>query len=471
MTYEFVDEPGSRYEFVDEPKSRPLGANAGLANLLAGVAGMPMETVKNVANLGIAGYGTAKGMLGGKNLPELIQSLPGDVANARSMLRQTGVPGLSPDNPSPESKGETLAYDLASRGGMVPGMALGAIGSLAAEKALGPEWSGVGSMLPYAGITAYNEFRAPRLARQETVNARTDQTLAEGRKEGLVVPPSQGGGGWLSKRLEGFGGKAAIGQEASYRNQKTADLMAKKELGLPEKYPLSDQSLENFRRHEAKPYREVAAIDPEAAATLKELSQARFDKNLTYKHYARIPDPEILKKAEALKAKAAQLDEYLVDIAKNAGREDLVSSLKEARTMIAKSYDVERALNDSTGGVIARNFGNALGKDAPLSGNLRTLGAFAEAFPAFTVPGARVPTPGVSKLELPLMALLTGGGYATLGPAGAILGGLPLLSGPTRSMLLSNWYQNMTAPSYTPALRTPQQLPILMQQQLLNEQQ
>src|SRR5690349_4615434 len=84
--------------------SRPLPANAGLAAFGASLVGLPMDTVENIANLGIAGYGAAKTALTGKPGPDLIHGIPGGSENIKAMLRSTGAPGLSPDNPDPESK-------------------------------------------------------------------------------------------------------------------------------------------------------------------------------------------------------------------------------------------------------------------------------------------------------------------------------------------------------------------------------
>ena len=43
---------------------------------------------------------------------------------------RTGAPGLSPDNPTPDSKMGTAQYDFVSRGGFIPGGALPAAGSM-----------------------------------------------------------------------------------------------------------------------------------------------------------------------------------------------------------------------------------------------------------------------------------------------------------------------------------------------------
>jgi hypothetical protein len=363
-------------------------------------------------------------------------------------------------------------YDLMSRGGFIPGGALPAVGSVVAERTLGPEWAGVGAMAPQAAITGYNALRAPSLQRQEAENAVRDSTLREARKEGYVVPPSSSGGGFLSRRLESIGGKAAVGQQAAAKNQKITNEIARRELGLPKMSPLSEEALNNLRTKLAAPYREVARIDQEAASALEKLKQVRFDANAQHKFYNHTPNPEVLAKARSLDAEAARLESYLEGIASNAGKVNLVDELRRARTQIAKTYDVERALNIGTGDVAARSLGKALDKGKPLSGGLATAGRFAEAFPSYAREGATIPTPGVSKSEALASMMLGLGGYAATGnPYGMAAAALPLASGPVRSMLLSSPYQNAVMPNYAPALTAAPNPQLLYQLGILSQPQ
>ena len=59
------------------------------------------------------------------------------------------------------------------------------------------------------------------------------------------------------------------------------------------------------------------------------------------------------------------------------------------------------------------------------------------------------PAPGVSKVEGMMMALLSGGGAAALGPAGLAAGALPLASPVVRKAMLSQAFQkSMVKPNY-----------------------
>jgi len=134
-----------------EPKSGPLPINAGIGNFAATMLGIPVDTVQNVLNLGRAGIGTVAAAAGRADLaPDVQTGAVGSSEWLRQKLRNTGIPGLSPDNPNPKDALGTLQYDLVSRGGFMPGGVAPALGSIVAEKLAGPEYAAVGAMVPGA---------------------------------------------------------------------------------------------------------------------------------------------------------------------------------------------------------------------------------------------------------------------------------------------------------------------------------
>lgn len=455
-------------------ESKPLPVNAGLAKFLTSAVGLPVDMIESALNVGARGVQALKGntnsaLYGGN----AFRNSAGGSQWLEEKMRQTGMPGLSPDNPAPNSQVGTAQYDFTSRGGFIPGGALPAAGSMVAEKIGGPDWAGVGAMTPQAAIKGYNAARAPSLAKSEAENVVRDATLRDATKEGYVVPPSAADGGFISKRLESVAGKAAIGQDAAVTNQKITTEIARRELGLPKMAPLTENSLDTLRDNAAAPYREVAKIDPEAARALEKLKQVRFDANANYKFYNAMPNPEVLAKAKGFSAEAARLEDYIEQIAANAGKPGLVGDLRQSRTLIAKTYDVERALNIGTGDVSARMLGSAMDKGKPLSGGLATAAKFAEGFPAYARDGASIPTPGVSKSEALASLILGLGGFSATGgnPLGLAAAALPLASGPTRAALLSKPYQNAVMPSYTPGVNAAPNPQLLYQLGILQSQQ
>lgn len=271
-------------------------------------------------------------------------------------------------------------------------------------------------------------------------SVKTD-TFNAGQQEGYVVPPSAMGGGFISKRLESMGGKAAVAQEASIRNQEVTNKIARREAGLQPDDPISETTLAAARDNLAAPYQEVAQVSTRAAAALDKLQQVRSDSKTYWRHYGVSADPTSLKQAQALDNQAAMLERLIEKEATRAGKPGLVDDLREARVGIAKNYAVDRALNVGSGDVDARAIGRQLDKGQPLTGGLETIGRFAEAFNPYVREATRVPTPGVSKSEALTSLMLGAGGAAATGGPGVMLAAAPLLSGPTRSLVLSRLMQ------------------------------
>ncbi len=263
----------------------------------------------------------------------------------------------------------------------------------------------------------------------------------------------------LLNRLESVGGKAALKQQAIIENSRIADTLARQEAGLRPQDAITKTNLEAARDTIAVPYQQVAQLPPQpltkapfrsAADTLEELRQARFEAKRNFDFYRAMPNPEIQDKAFAFQKKADQLEQTLEAVASQSGKPDLVDAVRKARQSLAKNYDVERAMNVGSGSIDPAVIGNALDRNAKLSGGLEKIGRFQQQYPQFMGEATRTPTPGVSKSEAIASAVLGTGGAAVAGPPGVLAGGMPLLSGPARAMALSPWYQRLMAqPNYS----------------------
>lgn len=295
------------------------------------------------------------------------------------------------------------------------------------------------------------------LKNQRSQNAVRDETLRMGQEAGYVVPPSAvNQPSFLGGRLESLGGKAALGQEASIRNQPVTDALAREAASLKPEQALSKTNLRAARQELSAPYREVAALSPRAAADLEALQIARSESKLAWKEYNRQGVRTAYNDATKADSEVKRLTDSLIQEAKSAGKPDLVSSLIEARKKLAQNHQVQGALNQGEGSVDASVIGRALDNGAPLNGPLETIGRYQQKFPHFTREASKVPSPGVGKTELLAAGLLAGSGYGvTDSPGGFAAGLLPFLSGPARSALLSKVVQQQLAnPSYSPGLLT-----------------
>lgn len=464
-----VPDSSKPWENFTEEKSKTLPANAGLANFAASVAGLPADTGQNAINLIRAIQGTAAGAMGLTDwMPPLLKGSPGTSEWIKEQLRKTEQPGLSPDNPSKSPMGQAQ-FDLVARGGFVPGGAIPAIGSMVAEKQLGPEWAGVGAMVPQAGITAYNAARAPSLAAQESQNAVRDQTFRAGREAGYAVPPSAVGGGPVSSVVESFGGKAATGQKFAINNQQTTNALARKEAGLPDNAAISVDALEARKNVLSAPYRDVAALSKEASDSLSKLREARSSATQYYREFDATQRVASLKRAQKFRNDALNLEMKLEQIAVQHNMPDLIPELRAARTAIAKVHDVERALNVGTGDVSAPILGRMVDKGRPVSGGLEVAGRFQQAFPHYMREGEKVPSPDVSATNLMASGMLGYGGFQTMGEMGLLAAALPFLRGGARSALTTSPVQNAITPSYGPALNTAPAPQLLYQLGILQQ--
>ena len=275
-----------------------------------------------------------------------------------------------------------------------------------------------------------------KLANEAAQNAPKDSAWREAAKEGYVVPPTKIEKTAVRKGLESLGGKAAISQEAAQRNQIVTNKIARREAGIGENDPITPSTLEAARDVMAAPYKEVSKLSPTAASAWQEARQARANAKAHWKHYNRSSDPAVMEKARQFDAEAKFYEDLVDQEATNLNRPDLLAALRDARQKLAKNYDVERALNVSTGEVDAKVLGRMYEKDKGkrMTGGLATIGKFANQFGLEARRGSTVPSPGVSALNIDEAVALgaIGGWHAA---------GLPLLRGPARGRALSKTMQ------------------------------
>lgn len=273
-------------------------------------------------------------------------------------------------------------------------------------------------------------------------------TLKEGQEAGYTVPPSMQNPSGLNMTLESLAGKASVKQDAVARNQKITDALSARALGLPANQPITPGSLQSFRNTQDQIFSQVENLSPAAKVALKELRDNRHQTRLHFDHYFKSADPEALTKAEYHKGLTQLFEQEIENEAKAAGRPELVKALTEARMKIAKSYDVEKALNEADSHVSAptlgRNFDKKGGK--AMTGELATIGKMAEAFRPVMGEADRTPVAGVDGTNAMMSAVLGGMGLSTAGPAGIAAAAAPWVVRPAaRNLALSPTYQKYLA--------------------------
>jgi ribosomal protein L29 len=371
----------------------------------------------------------------------------------------------------------------------------------AAEPTMGDEsrvsnmaMGGLTGLAVPAGVKIAGALRKDpaELAREALVNATKDTSTEEALKAGYTIPRSMYNASFLTDRLESLAGKAATKQQAGAENQKLTNDLARKYLGLPEDAPLSPDVLEQLRTTAAAPYREAAALPAGQVGTtsakslgtggttqspivktgeqlVNELKVAREDARAAWRASKMSEKPaQARQQAEQLDSQVATLENQLETLANLHQQPDLVQRLNQARQNIAKVHTIDKAMNDATGEINAQELLKLQNKNVPLTGEAKQIADFANAYPALSRPGAKIPAAGVSKSEALASLILGGIGHSATGNVmGTLLAALPLLSHPARSLALSKTLQKL--PSYeqgivSKALNELSRLPVSSEQ-------
>jgi len=367
----------------------------------------------------------------------------------------------------------------------------------------------LGGVFPVAGelvSKTVNALRGTKLSPQ------MQTAVAEARDLGYTVPPTQAGGGIVNRLLEGIAGKASTLQEASVRNQAITDNLAKKSLGLAEDTILSPEVIKSVRDtagkayenlklsgtvktspkfiqalDQIKPYKDAmqAAKDfPEELAnpiikTIDSLKRPNFDVNSAVSKINLLRNDADLafKQGNSALGKANKdaskvLENTIENHLANTKQTDLLDKFKEARTLIAKTYEVEKAMNATTGTVNASKLASRLQQGKPMSEELKDIAKFGQAFPkASQVPERIGGTIGISPLDVTAAGATYGGSLLAGENQGSSgLHGLAvLLARPAaRKAVLSNRMQNnLIQQQAAPAGPISQALPSLDEAQQL----
>lgn len=324
---------------------------------------------------------------------------------------------------------------------------------------------------------------AGRAAAKTADQARVS-SVKTARDAGYVLPPTEIKPTMLNSLTEGISGKIKTSQAASAKNQEVTNTLAKRAIGLAEDQPITKEAISAVRSEAGRVYNDLAGFgqfsaDPqyvkslatlkapldqfekqfpqlankevaglfdalgqnsfESGAAVEALKRFRFDGQANLKSL----DPA-KKELGRVQVKAAGILEDLIERNLQASGDDaLMGAFRNARQTIAKTYSVEKALNETTGNVSASSLSKELSKGKPLSGDLRTIAEVGQAFPKATQALSQNYN-AVSPLDY---AAGVGLGTATANPAAlAAVVARPAL----RSLILSKPAQALTSASANP---------------------
>lgn len=417
---------------------------------IVGLGDAVLNAPTNLYNLAKAGVGSAAIAAGHPEYAPDISPTPDFLANAANRAGfDVGQHDLTPGQRVADAAMQGGTSGLLSPANSLRQMLANALYGSASGGSGGAVTEATGN--PALGMAA--SMAAPLAIQRATAqvpnpNAVKEETINRGREAGYVLPPSEmspnGTPGFITRQLEGLGGKAAMGQSASIRNQQTTNDLVRRDLGLGGQGQISPAELDAARHPFFDVYNRVGRISPDASIALREWRQANNDARSYDRHYQRSADPQSQQRAQIARNQADGWQQVLEQEAMNSGHPDLINQLRDARVNLARIGSAESALNDATGDISARELAKMQDNGVPLNGGMREAANFSQAFPRFTQNSTNTNQPGVNNLQA-LASVLLGAG---VNPA---LGAVPFLSPLTRAALYSRPAQSLASPGNSAA--------------------
>lgn len=331
-----------------------------------------------------------------------------------------------------------------------------------------------------------------QLAMQQGQNAERDATIAAVREAGYLIPPSSVNPSFGNQVLESISGKIATAQTAASKNQAITEKLIRRSVGLADDAPITKEAMQKIRKEAFdagyKPVKQAGAM-PADPAFVKALD----DVVSKYQGAARsfpgavsddvtnlvngyrvsqfnsgdaIDAIQILRDrastayasgnkelGKASREVANALEDQIERNLSAAGQDgaEMLGAFRAARQLMAKTHTVESSVRAGSGNVTAASIGREFQKGRPLTGELETVGRFANVFPRAAQAPQVVAGPAVHNLKSGLAALMGGGGAAAFGPVGMTVAAVPFVAPPiARSALFSRGAQAALTPSYQP---------------------
>ena len=358
--------------------------------------------------------------------------------------------------------------------------------------------------IPAQKALAFKERVLPgALTKQKKANAVRDATLAAGTAEGYMTTPGSVTPQGKNILAERMAGKTYLEQLMAVNNQEVTNNLARRAVGISETAPLTSENMRSIRKAEyEKGYKPIerlgdistdaqylddmvnveakytgpsksfpGAVPDEVAKLIKTYTVGKFDskdavqvmRHLREEARANFNKGDVAianAQTDIAKALENQIERTLA-ATPTPNANTLLEQFRLSRQRMAISHSVEDAILEGGGSVNADKLARDLQKGAYLSGDLRTIGEFANVFPRVTRSGSSIGTPGAgTMLGAPVSGLggVIGGGLGYMagdyGGAGfGVTAGLyapQLVSAAMRNYLMSPGVQRNLAPNYTP---------------------
>lgn len=282
---------------------------------------------------------------------------------------------------------------------MIPGMqgpaAQTAIGSLYGltypaesgnERALNTLSGATGSLFGYGvgkGINSANsgflKSAEQNAASEAAKNATRDAMIKQSLEAGYTLPPATLKHSFMNNLKESIAGKYATEYEASTRNQKITDALARKAAGLADDESINPDTLKAARDSIKKPYQDIAGLGLQKQ--LDELDRVRNEAQKAWKEYDRQGTRASLNDYHQFKQEATALEQKIEQVLAFKKRPELIDEFRNARRRLAMNHDVENAMIEGSGSIDGRVIGRATQRGDKLTDELKMIGEFSNNFP------------------------------------------------------------------------------------------
>lgn len=434
----------------------------------AGLAGNVAGLVRTITS-GL--YGTPEGVTeGGKRAHEVTQALTYEPSPAGG--RALEVAGK--------------VFDASKLAGLNPAGPVAGAGNVAPLARAATSRVVVGANDVANALEAAREAKRAKLPPEQL---RAAEAVRRGQEAGYTALPTQTNPSGINSALESVAGKVKTAQKVSQKNQPVTNKLAKGDIGVDAMEALSPEELAAVRKEQGAHYEAVRGagvipLDEAYIADTGSLSSRSKSASQSFPALAKddtaalvegLQSPALnvggkpamdashaIDQISLLREKADQLwragdktlskanrkaadaiegliERHIADPA-NGADPALVENFRNARTKIAKSYDIESAINPSTGNVsgmaVARR-----GKKKPLSDGLETIQDFSRAQEdAVQRPEKIGSVPAGSIFDAAIMgAVSRAKGAGSLALDALSLGARPAI----RSLITSKPYQKM----------------------------
>jgi len=474
--------------------------------MLGGTADLLLNAPYNIMNLGKMGFGTLATLAGRRDLaPEPSSITTPDYAT--NALRRLGLIKAE-QNRTPEQRVLSSIVQAGTGGLMTPSRTLPELGSVVLKNMLGgatgqtvaettgsPELGVAAGMATPAGITAAAQRRQATLQAAQQQNAVRDATIRQAQQEGFVVSPGSISPSSQNVLLERIGGKTRLEQAASSSNQQTTDRLARRAVGLPENQPITSEAMQRIRADEFNtgyaPLQNLGQMptDNIFQNTLNQIDQRYTGAGRSFP--GAVPDvvaqtiapyrvgafnsADALQATRTLRQQATanfrsgnndlahaqrQISNALEDqiernLVGNPNAQAMLDQFRASRQRMAISHVVEDAVREGSGSIDAKKLARDLQRGDYLTGDLQTIGAFANVAPRVNQPPSQFGAPGTGTMLGRGMTGMVGAGLGAMtgGPITAALGAVvpEATSAAARAYLLSRMGQNRALPNYNRA--------------------